>query len=344
MPVPGRPHLMVMIKVVAVELRIRADWRRPASGCPSCGRRRPSRDRPGSCPSGGTAARRRRCRPGPAPARRGRAKEQAPVTATTATDRLAFQRAVHWSTHGQADRVCNPRAKSRGVESPFRDWETLAAATAAGTVRNHAHLPLRCCWACSAGRRRPRRGAAARHRLGPQARRAGRGAARARAVPRLRLRLERRPAAPAAHRLERFQALPAEPTACTRSISSTTTNSNTSRAPTTCARDLALGRHHRGRLSGDRLGAVRRWRRAQGHPPGDRSAPRPPQRHHRRRPAQARGRLSARRPHGVALRHRGGARLQVAAAGRRRERRRRRCSSSRPASGPTPRGRRSSCA
>ena len=30
---------------------------RPASGCPSCGRRRPSRGRPGSCPSAGTSRR-----------------------------------------------------------------------------------------------------------------------------------------------------------------------------------------------------------------------------------------------------------------------------------------------
>ena len=116
----------------------------------------------------------------------------APVTAMMATDRLAFQRAVHRGTHGQADRVCNPRAKSRGVESPFRDWETLAAATATGTVRNHAIC--RCAAAgpvlLVVGHRR--RGAAARHRLGPQARAAGLRAARARPVSRLRLRLERR--------------------------------------------------------------------------------------------------------------------------------------------------------
>src|SRR3954453_9216534 len=47
----------------------------------------------------------------------------APVTAMTATDRLGFSALFMRVTHGQADRVCNPRAKSRGVESPFRDWE-----------------------------------------------------------------------------------------------------------------------------------------------------------------------------------------------------------------------------
>ncbi len=40
--VPGRPHLIVMISPSRVESRFRADSRRRASGCPSCGRRRPA--------------------------------------------------------------------------------------------------------------------------------------------------------------------------------------------------------------------------------------------------------------------------------------------------------------
>ena len=66
------------------------------------------------------------------------------------------------------------------------------------------------CWRCCADRAwRRRAGAAPRDRVGPQARPADRRAAVAGRVPRLRLRLERRPAAPSARRLERFRALPA---------------------------------------------------------------------------------------------------------------------------------------
>ncbi len=88
-------------------------------------------------------------------------------------------------------------------------------------------------------------------------------------------------------------------------------------------RDLALGRHPRSRFPVIAIGAVRRRRHAPGHPPGDRSASRPSQRHHRGQPAKREdaymlGGIMASR-----FEIEAGTRLQVAAAGRRRERRRR---------------------
>src|SRR6516162_1664522 len=129
------------------------------------------------------------------------------------------------------------------------------------------------------------------------------------------------PAAAAVERLERFQALLDRRRWAARGLFRIRRRVRIYRARQgSAAGSVALGRHHRGGLPRHRVRAVRRAGCAARHSRRDRSPPRAPQRPDRARAEEARRRISLRRRHGRALRHRRSARLHGVAGGGRRKR------------------------